>query len=72
MNKIVRKHYPVDHLPADLQVGLPEHGLVTIELEPEPGQAERQSIAHLVGSGPNLHGNDREVLDYIANLRADR
>ena len=71
MNKIVR-HYPVDQLPADLRADLPEHGLVKIEFEAETEPPQRRPIAHLVGSGPNVHGNEQEVLDYIAELRADR
>jgi hypothetical protein len=71
MNKTVR-HYPVDQLPADLRTDLPEHGLVKIEFETETEPPLRRPIAHLVGSGPNLHGSDQDVLGYIAELRVDR
>jgi hypothetical protein len=71
MNKIVR-HYPVDQLPADLRVDLPEHGLVKIEFEVEGEPGKRRPIAHLVGSLPSIYGSDQEVLDYIAELREDR
>jgi hypothetical protein len=71
MNKIVR-HYPVDQLPADLRVDLPEHGLVKIEFEVEAELPKKRGIAHLVGSVPSIYGSDQEVLDHIAELRADR
>lgn len=71
MNKIVR-HYPVDQLPADLRVDLPEHGLVKIEFELEAEPVKRRSIAHLVGSVPSIYANEQEVLDYIAEGRGDR
>jgi hypothetical protein len=35
MNKIVKKYYPIERLPADLRSGLQEHGWVRIEIEPE-------------------------------------
>jgi hypothetical protein len=72
MNKIVRKHYPVNRLPADLRVNLPEHGLVTIELVPETEPQQRQLLAELAGTGANIHGNDEDVLRYIRELREDR
>ena len=71
MNKIVR-HYPVDQLPADLRGDLPEHGLVKIQFEVEGDSRVRRRIAHLVGSGPNVHGTEQEILNHISELRADR
>lgn len=71
MNKIVR-NYPVDQLPADLQEGLPEHGLVEIEFRAKPQTPERVRLADLVGTEPNVHGTEQEVLNYIASIRADR
>jgi hypothetical protein len=71
MNKVVR-HYPVDRLPADLRVDLPQNGLVKIEFEVEAEPRKRRPIAHLVGSGANVHGSEQDVLDYISELRADR
>ncbi|MEM5581602.1 hypothetical protein WNZ15_04015 [Roseibium sp. AS2] len=36
MNRIVRKHFPVDKLPVELREGLPEGVEVTVTLETEP------------------------------------
>jgi hypothetical protein len=33
MNRIVREHYPVDRLPADLRAGLPAGEEVTVAIE---------------------------------------
>ena len=69
MNKIVR-HYPVDRLPAELRVGLPAHGTVKIEFEPE---IERQVLlAPLAGSCSNIHGSEEDVLTHIRGLRENR
>ncbi|MBP1851715.1 hypothetical protein [Rhizobium halophytocola] len=40
MNRIVREHYPVDRLPADLREGLAEHATVRIEIEVEAATKE--------------------------------
>ena len=43
MNKIVREHYPVENLPADLREGLTEGSTVRVVLEMEgdaPGPAK--------------------------------
>jgi hypothetical protein len=71
MNKIVRK-YPVDRLPADLRSGLPEHGWVRIEIEPEPEAVAPRRLSALVGTGENVHGVPEEVLAHIRSLREDR
>jgi hypothetical protein len=72
MNKIVRRHYPVGNLPTDLQTGLPQDGLVTVELEIEEVARQRQPIAHLAGSGSNIHGSPEDVIRHIRELREDR
>ena len=72
MNKIVRKHYPVERLPADLQTGLPKHGRVHIEIEPELEGSEVHPIANLVASGRNVHGSPKTILAHIQGLREDR
>ncbi|MDF3812329.1 MULTISPECIES: hypothetical protein [Rhodopseudomonas] len=71
MNKIVRD-YPVDQLPADLREGLPEHGQVEIEFRLKDQPEPRVLLAPLVGSVPNIHGSDEEVIRYIRELRDDR
>jgi hypothetical protein len=71
MNKIV-PIYPVDQLPADLRDGLPVHGWVEIEFRPKEQPQPRVLLAPLVGSVPNIHGSDEEVIRYIRELREDR
>jgi hypothetical protein len=72
VNKIVKKHYPIERLPADLRSGLQEHGWVHIEIEPEQGMPLRRSLSRLVASGKNVHGDVEAVLSEIRTLREDR
>ena len=72
MNKIVKKHYPIERLPADLRSGLQEHGWVHIEIEPERGMPLRKSLSRLVASGKKVHGDEKAVLSAIRALREDR
>jgi hypothetical protein len=71
MNKVVR-HYPVNRLPAELQAGLPMHGTVKIEFQPETEAGEPVLLAPLAGSCANIHGTEEDVLRYIRELREDR
>lgn len=71
MNEIVRKHYPASRLPADLRQDIPEGAEVDLTITIHSAQP-RINIADLVGTGQNVHGNEQEVLDYIAAGRADR
>ena len=72
MNKIIKKHYPIERLPADLRSGLQEHGWVHIEIEPERGTPLRTKLSLLVASGKNVHGDAKAVLSEIRTLREDR
>jgi hypothetical protein len=72
VNKIVKKHYPIERLPADLRSGLQEHGWVNIEIEPERATPLRKSLSRLVASGKNVHGDEKAVLSEIRALREDR
>ncbi|MBO6756465.1 MAG: hypothetical protein JJ902_09075 [Roseibium sp.] len=38
MNRIVKRHYPVDKLPEDLRAGLASGGLVSVTVEEEAGE----------------------------------
>jgi hypothetical protein len=71
MNKILRRFYPVNKLPADLQLGLPKHGWVHIELDPQMSDETRPIAGH-VGSGRNVHGDEKAVLNHLRSLREDR
>ena len=44
MNRIVRQHYPVEKLPAELREGMDPTVRVTIIIEPEPVGAEEPSL----------------------------
>jgi len=71
MNKVIREFYPVDRLPSDLRVALPEHGWVRIEIQPVLG-AEGNELSDLVGKGRNIHGDPDAVLSHLRALREDR
>jgi len=72
MNKIIKKHYPIERLPADLRSGLKEHGWVHIEIQPERGAPLRKKLSLLVASGRNVHGDAQAVLSEIRALRENR
>jgi len=72
MNKVVKKHYPIERLPADLRSGLQEHGWVHIEIEPERAATLRKKLSPLIASGKNVHGDAKAVLSDIRALREDR
>jgi hypothetical protein len=72
MNKIVRRFYPIEKLPTDLRSGLPSHGWVNIELDPNISEQAVHTVSDLVGSGHNVHGNLEAVLDHIQALRDTR
>jgi hypothetical protein len=73
MNKVVKEHYPIERLPADLRAGLGEHGWVRIEIEPDrEGPPQKKLSPLLVGSGQNVHGDVAAVVSNIRALREDR
>jgi hypothetical protein len=72
MNKVVKKHYPIERLPADLRSGLQEHGWVHIEIEPQREAILRKKLSPLVASGKNVHSDVKAVLSGIRALREDR
>jgi hypothetical protein len=72
MNQVVRKHYPIERLPADLRSGLQEHGWVHIEIEPETGTHVRKNLSRLLALGKNVHDDEKAVLSQIRTLREDR
>lgn len=47
MNKIVREHYPVDKLPADLRQGLPANGTVRVVIDEVEETVDPQAKAKL-------------------------
>lgn len=70
MNVIIRKRYPASRLPEDLRKGLPQDSTVDIRIVGET--RTRLKLRELVGSGRNVHGDDAEVLAYLAEAREDR
>jgi len=71
MNGVVKKHYPIERLPADLRSGLQERGWVHIAIELEGEAAPQKKLSPLVGKGKNVHGDTGEVLSHIRALRED-
>jgi hypothetical protein len=72
MNKIVRRSYPVEKLPEDLQSGLPKDGKVDVELYPTVVEGGWSAVAELVGTGRNVHGDAGTVVGHIQSIREDR
>jgi hypothetical protein len=71
VNTIIKRHYPTSRLPADLREGLPDDGTVLIKIVPDKEPA-RISIAKLVGTGRNVHGDEQSVIEHINSGRKDR
>lgn len=78
MNKIVREHYPVENLPADLREGLTEGSTVRVVVEvdgiktDEPKRRSvKQTLEHLErlrqGRAP-----DTDVAEAVSRIRALR
>lgn len=44
MNRIIRRHYPVDQLPHDLRAGLPEGSHVTVTVEEEQSRRAKDTL----------------------------
>jgi hypothetical protein len=72
MNKVLKEHYPIERLPADLRAGFGEHGCVRIEIEPDRETLPQKKLSPLIGSGQNVHGDVAAVLSNIRALREDR
>ncbi len=68
MNKAVKKHYPIERLPADLRSGLQERGWVHIEIEPEREATLQKKLSPLVARGKNVHPDTGAVLSDIRAL----
>lgn len=78
MNKIVREHYPVENLPADLREGLTEGSTVRVVVEVDGTKADdpkrrsvKQTLEHLErlrqGRAP-----DTDVAEAVSRIRALR
>lgn len=72
MNAIVRKHYPVERLPEELRVGFPVGATVEVSVVEDTAPPKRLRLSELVGKGPNVHGNEQEVLAHLGSGRDDR
>lgn len=62
MNKIVREHYPVENLPADLREGLGDSATVRVVIEVDaitPGDSPKQRSV-------------KETLEHLEKLRQGR
>jgi hypothetical protein len=72
MNKIVRKGYPAERLPADLHSEILGTERVNLEIEADSGPANARPVAHLIASGPNVHGEATAVVSQLRDLRDER
>lgn len=62
MNKIVREHYPVENLPADLREGLGDGATVRVVIEVDPAAREITPKRRTV----------EQTLKQLEKLRRDR
>jgi len=70
MNEIIWKHHPVGKLPEDLRANLPPDGTDEVQIRPET-PVKRIKMVDLIGSAPNVHGSEAEVLAFIREGRDD-
>ncbi len=66
MNRIVREHYPVEKLPADLRLGLPEGAYARVLVELEAEAAPVRSLADLDALRRPPY---RELQEIVADIR---
>ena len=74
MNKIVRDHYPVDKLPADLRAGLDPAQPVTIVLTQEadgPGDRGQGQFSRFRHLGRSHFSDPQEILEHVTRLRGE-
>jgi hypothetical protein len=72
VNKIVKRHVPVNELPKDWQSELPKHAYVDVEIKVESGRDRDVEIASLIASARNVHGGEADILAHLERLRDDR
>lgn len=65
MNKIVMEHYPVEKLPEDLRVGLPDTGSARVTVEVTTEKPEEENSLRVFFGLPK----EDAVIDVQANLR---
>jgi hypothetical protein len=70
MNEIVWRHYPVSKLPKELRADLPLDGTVEVQIRSE-SPVKKIKMVDLIGSAPNVHGSEAEVLAHIREGRDD-
>jgi hypothetical protein len=78
MNKIVREHYPVENLPADLREGLTEGSTVRVVVEVdgiETDEPKRRSVKQTLEHLERLRQGrapDTDVAEAVSRIRALR
>ena len=78
MNKIVREHYPVENLPADLREGLTEGSTVRVVVEVDDfktDEAERRSVKQTLEQLEKLRQGrvpDADMAEAVSRIRALR
>ncbi|KQW32206.1 hypothetical protein ASE36_08460 [Rhizobium sp. Root274] len=74
MNKIVREHYPVENLPADLREGLAEGTTVRIVVEmegdaPNPAKTSFDEFMKTVEAYRSQNGRRVTTAEAVARIR---
>ncbi len=78
MNKIVREHYPVENLPADLREGLGDGATVRVVIEVDgvtPDDHRRRSVKQTLEHLENIRQGrvpDTDVAEAVSRIRALR
>ncbi len=73
MNTLVRHHFPIERLPAELRDGLPDGAQATIVVTVEeqvPGRA--MTLEEILALSPRYAMTAAEIDQHIEDLRADR
>lgn len=78
MNKIVREHYPVENLPADLRQGLGEGATVRVVIEVDGAPSDddrRRSVKQTLEQLEKIRQgrvHDTDVAEAVSRIRALR
>lgn len=69
MNRIVRKHYPVSKLPADLREGFGDRDRVVVTVEAQAGARAGRPISEILAATARERALDEDPAARIRKLR---